>query len=231
MLKLLALLAGRAGGLLVPAALASQSGIPRTTLMRYLELLSSVFLIKTIPAWSSGQTQRAVGTPKLAFVDTGVACHLIGQDADWLGEPGGFAGPMMENLVAMELARQLTWPEERGRLYHYRTKDKLEVDAVIETPDGRVNRAMRGGRRRSSLPPALHPRGSQRREAANRFVRDRQPTCASAAPGSALPLTGLRDVVQPDTLRHTTLRSSVTSESTRRWNSSRAAGLVAARRM
>jgi uncharacterized protein len=38
----------------------------------------------------------------------------------------------------MELARQLTWAEERARLYHYRTKDKLEVDAVIETPDGRV---------------------------------------------------------------------------------------------
>lgn len=138
LLKLLALLAGRTGGLLVPAALASQSGIPRTTLVRYLELLSSVFLIKTIPAWSPGQTQRAVGTPKLAFVDTGIACHLIGQDAARLGEPGGSAGPMMENLVIMELARQLTWSEERGRLYHYRTKDKLEVDAVIETPDGRV---------------------------------------------------------------------------------------------
>jgi uncharacterized protein len=138
LLKLLALLAGRAGGLLVPSALSSQSGIPRTTLVRYLELLSSVFLIKTIPAWSSGQTQRAVGTGKLAFVDTGVASHLIGQDAARLGEPGGSAGPMMENLVAMELARQLTWSEERGRLYHYRTKDKVEVDVLIETPDGRV---------------------------------------------------------------------------------------------
>lgn len=116
LLKLLALLAGRAGGLPVPAALASQSGIPRTTLVRYLELLSSVFLIKTIPAWSSGQTQRAVGSPKLAFVDTGVACHLIGQDTIRLGEPGGSGGSMMENLVVMELARQLTWSEERGRL-------------------------------------------------------------------------------------------------------------------
>ncbi|WP_210408140.1 ATP-binding protein [Allokutzneria sp. NRRL B-24872] len=138
LLKLLALLAGRAGSLLVPGTLANQSGIPRTTLVRYLELLSSVFLIKSIPAWSSGQTHRAVGTPKLAFVDTGVACHLIGQDAARLGEPGGAVGPMMENFVVMELARQLTWSEERGRLYHYRTKDKVEVDAVIETPDGRV---------------------------------------------------------------------------------------------
>lgn len=138
LLKLLALLASRAGGLLVPATLAGPSGIPRTTLVRYLELLASVFLIKSIPAWSSGQTHRAVGTPKLAFVDTGVVCHLLGQDANRLGEPGGAAGPVLENFVVMELARQLTWNEQRGRLYHYRTKDKVEVDAVIETPDGRV---------------------------------------------------------------------------------------------
>lgn len=136
--RLLGLLAGRAGGLLVPATLASQSGVPRTTLVRYVELLSSVFLVKTISAWSSGLTQRAVGTPKLAFVDSGIASHLIGQDAVRLGEPGGAAGPMMENLVLMELARQLTWSDERARLYHYRTKDGLEVDAVLETPDGRV---------------------------------------------------------------------------------------------
>jgi uncharacterized protein len=138
LLKLLALLASRAGQLLVPAAMSSPSGLPRTTLVRYLELLASVFLIKTIPAWSSNLTRRAVGTPKLAFVDTGVASHLIGQDAARLAEPGGAAGPMMENLVVMELARQLTWSEERGTLYHYRTKDGVEVDAVIETPDGRV---------------------------------------------------------------------------------------------
>ncbi len=143
LLTLLALLAGRAGGLLVPATLAERSGIPRTTLVRYLELLTSVFLIKSVPAWAGSLpahpvTQRAIGTPKLAFVDTGVAAHLLGQDAHRLGEPGGAAGPMMENFVLMELARQLSWSEQRGRLFHYRTKDQVEVDAVIETPDGRV---------------------------------------------------------------------------------------------
>jgi predicted AAA+ superfamily ATPase len=136
--RLLALLAGRSGGLLVPATLAAASGIPRTTLNRYLALLTAVFLIKEIPAWSTSQTQRAIGTPKLAFVDTGVATHLIGQDATRLDEPDGAAGPMMETFVLMELARQLTWCSERARLYHYRTKEKVEVDAVLETPDGRV---------------------------------------------------------------------------------------------
>jgi predicted AAA+ superfamily ATPase len=138
MFRLLGLLAGRVSGLLVPGTLAGQAGIPRTTLVRYLELLATVFLIKSIPAWSSGQTARAIGTPKLAFVDTGIACHLIGQDVARLDEPDGAAGPVLENFVVMELARQLTWAGERARLYHYRTKDKLEVDAVIETPDGRV---------------------------------------------------------------------------------------------
>ncbi len=136
--KLLALLAGRSGGLLVPNTLSTQSGVPRTTLTRYLELLAAVFLIKQIPAWSTGNTQRAIGTPKLAYVDTGIACHLLGQDSSRLNEPDGAAGSMLENFVLMELARQLTWGDERARLYHYRTKDKVEVDAVIEAADGRV---------------------------------------------------------------------------------------------
>ncbi|MEU0807110.1 AAA family ATPase [Streptomyces sp. NPDC005970] len=42
-LKLLGLLAGRTGGLLVPAALATASGIPRTTLVRYLDCLPQSF--------------------------------------------------------------------------------------------------------------------------------------------------------------------------------------------
>jgi uncharacterized protein len=138
MLKLLALLAGRAAGLLVPGTLAGQIGLSRSTLVRYLELLSAVFLIKEIPAWTPGQTSRATSTPKLAFVDTGIACHLIGQDVTRLAEPGGAAGPLMENFALMEIARQLTWSTQRGRLFHYRTRDQVEVDAVIESPDGRI---------------------------------------------------------------------------------------------
>jgi predicted AAA+ superfamily ATPase len=136
--RLLALLAGRSGSLLVPSALAMQSGIPRSTLTRYLELLEAVFLIKQIPAWSTNSTRRAVGTPKLAYVDSGLASHLVGQDVARLSEPDGAAGPMMENFVLMELARQLTWSDERVRLHHYRTKDRVEVDAVLESADGRV---------------------------------------------------------------------------------------------
>lgn len=98
----------------------------------------TVFLIKTIPAWSGDLTNRAIGTPKLAFVDTGLLCHLLGQGPGRLADPGGAAGPVLENFVLMELARQLSWNDERATLWHYRTKDKVEVDAVLESADGRV---------------------------------------------------------------------------------------------
>jgi uncharacterized protein len=45
---------------------------------------------------------------------------------------------MLENFVSMEVARQLTWSTERATQFHYRTRDKLEVDVVLETPDGRI---------------------------------------------------------------------------------------------
>ena len=38
----------------------------------------------------------------------------------------------------MELARQVTWSETRVELFHYRTKDKLEVDVVLENRQGQV---------------------------------------------------------------------------------------------
>jgi len=64
--RLLALLAGRSGGLLVPATLATASGIPRTTLNRCLELLYAVFLIKQIPAWSTARPSALSALPSWA---------------------------------------------------------------------------------------------------------------------------------------------------------------------
>ena len=38
----------------------------------------------------------------------------------------------------MELARQLTWSRQRAELFHYRTKDKVEVNAVLENRRGEM---------------------------------------------------------------------------------------------
>jgi uncharacterized protein len=138
MRALIRLLAGRSGQLLVVNAVGSEAGLPASTVHRYVALLEEVFLIKRIPAWSRNVSARAVGTPKLAFVDSGIAANLLGVDARSLLRPGGPFGPLLEGFVLMELARQLTWARQRAELFHYRTKDKVEVDAVLENRQGRV---------------------------------------------------------------------------------------------
>ena len=95
-------------------------------------------MIKRIPAWSRNVSSRAISTPKVAFVDSGVAGNLLDANVRNLLRPGGPLGPLLEGFVLMELARQLTWSRPRVELFHYRTKDGTEVDAVLEDRQGRV---------------------------------------------------------------------------------------------
>lgn len=137
--RMLQLAAARTGQLLVAAELANDLGVSGRTVLRYLELCEEVFLIKRIPAWSSNLAKRMINSPKVAFVDSGIAAYLLGQNQARLSHlTSPMIGPLMEGFVLMELARQLTWAEDEIRLYHYRTKDKVEVDAVLETSDGRI---------------------------------------------------------------------------------------------
>jgi len=138
MRALIRLLAARSGQLLVVNAVGSDARLSASTVHRYLALLEEVYLIKRVPAWSRNVSARAVGTPKLAFVDSGIAANLLGADVRSLLRPGGPFGPLLEGFVLMELARQLTWSRQRAELFHYRTKDKVEVDAVLENRQGHV---------------------------------------------------------------------------------------------
>jgi uncharacterized protein len=132
------MLAARSGQLLVPAVLAKGLGLPQPTVRRYLTLLEEVFLIKRLPSWTRRVGSRSIGTPKVAMVDSGVATTVAGLDAHALRRPGGSLGGFLEAFVAMEIARQLTWSQQRAELFHYRTKDKVEVDLVVENRAGQV---------------------------------------------------------------------------------------------
>ncbi|MCP2275077.1 hypothetical protein SAMN04244553_2440 [Nocardia amikacinitolerans] len=138
MRNLVRMLAARSGGLLSAATLSNELGVGASTVQRYLALLEEIFLIKRIPAWSRNISTRATTTPKLAFVDSGIAAHQIGADTRSLLRPNGQFGPLLEGFVLMELARQITWSDEEVELFHYRTRDQVEVDAVLENRRGEV---------------------------------------------------------------------------------------------
>lgn len=138
MRALVRMLAARSGQLLVPGNLGNELRLPQSTVERYLRLLEEVFLIKRVPAWSRNLSSRAVMSSKVAMVDSGVAASLLGQDARSLRRIGAPLGGLLEGFVAMEVARQITWSRNRVDLYHYRTKDQVEVDLVLEDRSGRV---------------------------------------------------------------------------------------------
>ncbi|MEV0360759.1 ATP-binding protein [Nocardia sp. NPDC050697] len=138
MRTLVRLLVARSGGLLSTATLSNELGLGVSTVKRYLALLEEVFVVKRIPAWSRNVSSRATTAPKLAFVDSGIAAHQIGADARSLLRPTGQLGPLLEGFVLSELARQLTWAAEDAELFHYRTRDQIEVDAVLENRRGEV---------------------------------------------------------------------------------------------
>ena len=129
---LLGLLASRSGQLVAAGSLESDLQISRPTVARYMSLLEEIFLIKRIPGWSRNLGTRATATPKLIFVDSGIAARLLSVDSHALRRPGAPFGPLLEGFVLSELARQLTWSTELAELYHYRDHNKVEVDIVLE---------------------------------------------------------------------------------------------------
>lgn len=138
MRRLLNLLVARSGQILQPAKLADLLQIARPTVEHYLALMEEVFLIRQIPAWARGTTGRTVRAPKVALVDSGVAASVLRQDSAGLARQDSQFGGLLEGFVVMEIARQLTWSDSTAEMYHYRTKDGIEVDLVLETPSFQI---------------------------------------------------------------------------------------------
>lgn len=136
--NLLRLLSARTAGLLNLADVGREANLPHTTLTRYLALLETVFLFHRLPAWSPNLGKRLVKAAKLHLTDTGLACHLLGVDAQRLREDRPLLGRMLETHVAGELRKQLSWSDPRTRLHHFRTASGSEVDLVLEKPNGAV---------------------------------------------------------------------------------------------
>ncbi|MBI4169837.1 MAG: ATP-binding protein [Acidobacteria bacterium] len=136
--RLLSLLASRPMALLNFADLARSSGLAQSTLKRYLTLLEATFLFRTLPAWFANLGKRLTKAPKTLLTDTGLLAHLLALDAERLKSDRGHLGGLLENLVVVELTKQLAWSAARPGLFHYRTHQGDEVDIVLEHPSGRL---------------------------------------------------------------------------------------------
>jgi len=136
--RFLQLLAARSSATLNQSELSRSTGIPNSTLGRYMSLLESIFIIKLVPAWSANLGKRLVKSPKLYLADTGLSCHLIGFDKTRLQDDPVQAGKILENFVVAELLKQASWSDQMVKMYHFRTQIGQEVDIILEDRAGRI---------------------------------------------------------------------------------------------
>lgn len=134
--RLLELAATQTSQLFNANALSAPLELTRPTVREYLALLEKLFLIELLPPWHHNRLKRLMKTPKLHLADTGLAAALLGLDVAALKADRSAFGPLLESFVCQELRRMATWADATYRFFHYRDKDQVEVDVIVER-DGR----------------------------------------------------------------------------------------------
>lgn len=136
---LLSVLATRVGGVMNDADIAREVGLSSVTGKSYRGILKMMFLTLDVKPWHRNVGKRLVKSAKGYLIDTNLICHLLDYNIDdvALTKPGLF-GSLLENFVATELVKQLSNSDVKAELYHFRTSDGIEVDFILERPDGSV---------------------------------------------------------------------------------------------
>lgn len=131
--QLLAILATLTGQLLNLSQIGGQLGLNLRTAEKYIAILEKLFLVRRLPAWGRNELTRLVKTPKIHFLDAGLQGSLIRANPDWLRRERQRFGPILESWVFGELLKAISLSEDTWFISHYRDKDQVEVDFVLES--------------------------------------------------------------------------------------------------
>jgi len=128
----LRLCAGRSGQLLNASSLASDAGITHNTARAWLSALEASFIVKLVRPLFANFGKRLVKTPKLYFLDPGLAAWLleITDPSQITSHP--LRGALFETWVFSELLKGRTNRGLSSNLYFWRDRHGLELDFVMD---------------------------------------------------------------------------------------------------
>lgn len=127
------LCAARTGQLLNLSALAADCGISHTAAREWLSVLEASYLVTRLPPYFRNFGKRLVKTPKLYFLDVGLAAWLLGiRDAGSLNIHA-MRGALFETWVVSELLKQRFNRGQPADLYFWRDNVGHEVDVLFES--------------------------------------------------------------------------------------------------
>jgi predicted AAA+ superfamily ATPase len=135
--KFMTVMASRTGQLLNLSAAAREVGISTPTAERWLSVLVASNIVYLLQPYYNNIAKRVLKTPKLFFLDTGLAAYLTRWNTPDVLQNGAMAGAFFETFVIAEIIKSYY---NRGLLdlplYFYRDKDGNEIDLIIEQNGG-----------------------------------------------------------------------------------------------
>ncbi len=111
------------------ANIASETGIPASTVRSYFEILNDTFVGFLLEPWKKSQNRKSVATAKFYFFDIGVANFLAATEK--LNRNSDEFGKAFEHFIAMELRAYLSYYRIKKQLTFWRTHNQDEVDFII----------------------------------------------------------------------------------------------------
>ena len=133
--RFLGAVAARTGQLLNYASLAREVEIDNKTVKSWMSILEASGLVYLLQPYHRNLTKRLVKTPKLYFLDTGLAAYLTKwPDAASL-QAGSMSGAMLETWLFAEILKSYWHNGLEANVFFYRDVDQREVDLVIEVGD------------------------------------------------------------------------------------------------
>jgi predicted AAA+ superfamily ATPase len=136
--RFLSLLATRHGQILNKTELAAPLGLSVPAIGQWLSILEVTGQILLVPPYFENLGKRLIKSPKVYFVDPGMACHLLGIDDAASLRRSAFLGPLFEGLVASEIVKAQINRGRRREIYYFRDQQGLEVDFIVPCGPGRL---------------------------------------------------------------------------------------------
>lgn len=126
-------------GVVADMTLAETVGISRVTAGAYERLLSNLYLVDPMPAWSTNRLKRLARSPKRYVGDTGLVGAALDLDVDGYLRDGNLLGRLIDTFVVAQLRAELLGGRHRARLHHLRDQNgDHEVDVLVELGLNRV---------------------------------------------------------------------------------------------
>ena len=130
--KFVRLCAGRVGQLFNQANLANEVGVSSATINDWVSVLEASFIIYRLPPYFENFGKRLIKSPKLYFLDTGLAAWLLGIENETQLSRDPLRGALFENLVVIESLKSHFNHGKDPRIFFFRDSHGNEVDLVIQ---------------------------------------------------------------------------------------------------